>query len=257
MELSVKIDQNGRSLNSTAANFGDRAMGLWSFLKGVTSLGSAEGTRDAMLRSYRKHRVVFADRPDLLPTDATVHEAALYGALGSRYRTLGHDATSLEAFIWLELLPFTSLDEIVGPEALAEYVVWKEPETRAEARLSWLADQVKVGMKKAFEAGREHAVAAALGREFAGHSPWVAILPDAVRYFNRAGFLLWGAEKGGSHWTRDDLEDFANWMGLRFGEEPWDGGQSGSFDQYMREYAALEVMKRRSQARGQGASGPD
>jgi hypothetical protein len=229
-------------------------MGLFSFLKGVTSLGTAEGTRDAMLRSYRKHRATFSDRGDLLPSGTTAHHAALYGALGSRYRTLGHDATSLEPFIWLELLPFTSLDEGVAPEALAEYVVWKEPETRSEARLGWLADQLETGIQKALELGREHEVAAALGREFAGRSPWVAILPDAVKHFNRAGFLLWGVENGGSHWTRGDLKSFADWMVIRFGDRPWDGTRSGDFNQYMTEYAALEVMRLRSQAGSPGSS---
>jgi len=120
-------------------------MGLFSFLR---RLGSADGTRNAMRRSYGKHRRELDQRQ--LPPGTSLHDAALYGALASRYKVSGANPEKLEPFIWFELVPFRCLDEGIAPDVLAEYVVWKEKETHYEARTLWLSEQLEAGVKQAF-----------------------------------------------------------------------------------------------------------
>lgn len=154
-------------------------MGIFSFLKGMGALGSAEGTRNAMLQSYRKHRSMLEGRPDGVPPGTSSHEAALYGALATRYRTAGIKEEAIhrmEYSLWLELLPFVHLPEQTGPEALAEYIVWKEVDSRPQARLEWLRESIKKGVREAERSGKQEAVEAAMGKVFEGSSPWAEMM---------------------------------------------------------------------------------
>lgn len=154
-------------------------MGIFSFLKGMSALGSAEGTRNAMIQSYRKHKNMVESRPEGIPPGTSVHEAALYGALATRYRTAGIKKEAIhrmETFLWLELLPFTHLPEQTGRDALAEYIVWKEVESRTQARLDWLRESIKKGVREAERSGKQEAVDAAMGKVFEGASPWAELI---------------------------------------------------------------------------------
>jgi hypothetical protein len=151
-------------------------MGILDYLR---KMGSGEGTRLAMKKSYSKHLKQF-QRGHTLPPDTSAHEAALYGALATRYRAAGaprHVLESLEPILWLELIPFVYLEPAEGVEALAEYAVWKEPETQFEARLDWLTTRVKQGVEAAELAGRGADIENAKNIPVqGGHSPWVELV---------------------------------------------------------------------------------
>ncbi len=124
---------------------GERRIKMGFFSK-LRTLGSAAGTREAMRKSYYRHRAKFETAPDKVPPDTSHHEAAMYGALATRYRASGssaEDVEEMEVFIWCELVPFLELETDEAVEALAEYVVWKE--TPVEARVSWLRSRVQKG----------------------------------------------------------------------------------------------------------------
>ena len=82
----------------------------------------------------------------------------------------------IEPLLWSELLPFTQLQPQDGVEALAEYVVWKEPETKGEARLSWLTAKVQEGVRLAENAGLSESVESAKAMEEGFLRAWVQLL---------------------------------------------------------------------------------
>lgn len=100
----------------------------------------AQGIRDAMTRSYHKHVRELQGRQ--LPGGTSLHEAALYGALASRYIVSFQSAP--EAVIWMELAPFTKLEPQQGLDALAEYVVYKEMPAKADTVM--LAKSIRLGL---------------------------------------------------------------------------------------------------------------
>ena len=148
-------------------------MGFFSSLK---KLNSADGTREAMRRSYAKHSRELSKHR--LPSGTSLHDAALYGALASRYKVSGSDPNELEPFIWAELVPIRWLPESIAPDVLAEYVVWKEEETRDEARKEWLAEQLRAGVRAASEIHPDMVQQAyAMGPEGQYSSPWTDLVP--------------------------------------------------------------------------------
>jgi hypothetical protein len=109
------------------------------WLKLLLNASSAEGVREAMRMSYKKHfrrAMLGKGRPGTSP-----HQMALYGAMGTRYMTRGQEPA--EAVIWAEVAPFMKLERSEGIEALAEYVVFQE--RPAEARVDWLTERLEHG----------------------------------------------------------------------------------------------------------------
>ena len=128
-------------------------MGFMDALNKLTR-ADADGTRKAMRKTYRNHLRSIEQGRLQIPEDDSPHQSALYGALGTRYMTLGFSADEMrsqEIFLWLELMPFLYLEPSTAVEALAEYVVWKEPETKHETKATWLYDQIREGVQKASE----------------------------------------------------------------------------------------------------------
>jgi hypothetical protein len=113
-------------------------MGFWHKLKNINN---AEGIRESMRMSYDKHFKLAMNGK--IP--GTPHQAALYGALASRFLVSGVpvDNAITEMLIWADLLPFMYLDQHIAREALAEYVVWKE--MPKDAKISWLTTVVQKG----------------------------------------------------------------------------------------------------------------
>lgn len=155
-------------------------MGIRDFFRRLFKAGTADGTREAMRQSYERHyEEIQADRMSV-PPGTTPHEAALYGMLASRYMTYsgvsGDTIQGLEPLIWAELVPFVALPDDEGIEAVAEYVVWKEEETRADARLEWLRGQVEEGVDLARAQGRGEDVEAARNLGDGHRAPWVGLI---------------------------------------------------------------------------------
>ncbi len=100
---------------------------------------SAQGIRDAMTKSYHKHVRDLTGKP--LPDGTSLHQAALYGALATRYMA-GFKSTP-EVVVWTELVPFLNLPPDEGLAALSEYVVYKE--MAAKADMATLSAQIRRG----------------------------------------------------------------------------------------------------------------
>ena len=88
----------------------------------------AQGIRDAMTNAYRTH--VRALEGQAIPDGTSLHEAAMYGALATRYAA--GSTPRPESMIWAELAPFVRLPPEEGLDALAEYVVFKEMRSFAD-----------------------------------------------------------------------------------------------------------------------------
>ena len=111
-------------------------MGWWNL---ISNIGNAEGIREAMRMSFDKHYSLGQRK-----TADTPLAIALFGAMGSRYRTRGLPADGeAETAIWGDVVPFLCLDKNTAREALAEYVVYKE--RPREARIAWLTQIVQKG----------------------------------------------------------------------------------------------------------------
>jgi hypothetical protein len=100
----------------------------------------AQGIRDAMVKSYHRHIRKCTGKP--LPNGTSLHQAGLYGALGTRYMA-GFKSVP-EVVIWAELAPFLNLEQNDGLQALAEYVVYKE--MPLDANKKWISEQIKKGL---------------------------------------------------------------------------------------------------------------
>ena len=96
---------------------------------------NAEGCREAMRMSYKKHlRLALRG---IAPSCDSPHHIGLYGALCTRHMTYGmHISPSMEPELWAELAPFLLMSETDAVESLAEYVVYKE--LPREAKVPWL-----------------------------------------------------------------------------------------------------------------------
>ena len=90
----------------------------------------AQGIRDAMTKSYHKHVHNLAEQA--LPDGTSLHQAALYGALATRY--MAGFKSKPEVVVWTELAPFLNLPPDEGLTALAEYVVYKQMPAEADIR---------------------------------------------------------------------------------------------------------------------------
>jgi hypothetical protein len=105
-------------------------MGLFDKIKKIMG---ADGCREAMRLSYQKH--LRGANQGIGPKDGTPpYWVGLYGALATRYKSYGVSVSERE--IWQELVPFLLMTEQEAPEALAEYVLYKERPN--EARVPWL-----------------------------------------------------------------------------------------------------------------------
>ncbi len=87
-----------------------------------------QGIRDAMTKSYHKHVRDLAEQA--LPGGTSLHQAALYGALATRY--MAGFKSKPEVVVWTELAPFLNLPPDEGLAALAEYVVYKQMPATAD-----------------------------------------------------------------------------------------------------------------------------
>lgn len=138
-------------------------MGLWNKL-----FGGVDGWREAMRESYEKH--LRLARAGKIPATDGPHAAALYGALGSRYRAEGIDLS--EILVWADLAPFLMMRDSDGIEALTEYVVFRERPN--EARTSWLRDMVNTALRTPLPPDHTYRKMAALGMMNRVH--WVSLL---------------------------------------------------------------------------------
>ena len=109
----------------------------------------AQGIRDAMTKSYHKH--VREATGNTLPDGTSAHQAALYGALATRY-SAGLKSTS-EVVVWAELAPFLNLPSDEAIAALAEYVVYKEMPAKADTQA--LSAQIGRGLSRLAQDERE------------------------------------------------------------------------------------------------------
>lgn len=100
----------------------------------------AQGIRDAMTKSYHKHASELIGKA--LPDGTSIHQAALYGALASRYKA-GFKPMP-EVAVWAELSPFLKLPSNEAISALAEYVVYKEMPAMADVPA--LSAQIRNGL---------------------------------------------------------------------------------------------------------------
>lgn len=114
------------------------------WLKLLLNAGNAEGCREAMRMSYKKH-LRGARQGMVSDADTSPHYAGLYGALASRYKVLR--MPMMEVVIWAELVPFLLMRETEAVEALAEYVVYKE--RPSEAKVSWLKKLINDALRTA------------------------------------------------------------------------------------------------------------
>lgn len=114
---------------------------LKSFIRSFT----AEGCREAMRQSYRKHYDLA--QQGLAPTDSSPHHAGLFGALGTRYKLRDVLARGgiPDVVLWPELTPFLLMSQEDSVEALAEYVLWQE--RPAAARTEWLAQKINKALR--------------------------------------------------------------------------------------------------------------
>ena len=103
-------------------------------------LGTPEGVRESMRRSYDKHYNLAASG-QLGSPDDDLHQIGLYGALASRLQARG--APVQEPAVWAELAPFLQLEQETALEALAEYALYTERPN--EARTEWLISVIKQG----------------------------------------------------------------------------------------------------------------
>ena len=126
----------------------------------MTILG-AQGIRDAMVKSYHRHICKLRRHPP--PAGTTLHQAALYGALATRY--IAGFEPRLEVAVWMELAPFLNLEPDEGLAALAEYVVYKEMPTEADA--ATLSISIRKGLAFFDEEQREAFEMTAIGQGFA------------------------------------------------------------------------------------------
>lgn len=102
------------------------------WFKLLLNSNNAEGCREAMRMSYKKH--LRQGQRMVLHADTSPHHVGLYGALSTRYKSAGMPV--VEMVIWAELAPFLLMKETDAVESLAEYVVYKE--RPLEAKVSWL-----------------------------------------------------------------------------------------------------------------------
>jgi hypothetical protein len=113
------------------------------WLKLFLNVNNAEGCREAMFLSYKKH-LKPSNRTEGLKGSMPLHHVALYGALGSRYKRRRITITELD--ILAELVPFLLMSEREAPEALAEYVVYQE--RPREARTFWLKKLINDSLRR-------------------------------------------------------------------------------------------------------------
>lgn len=119
---------------------------MWWRLKSLFTFGGAEGIRQAMRRSYEKHRAMAENGQ--APISEAPHHLALFGALGTRYKVRGLLPRQglPDMILWPELSPFLLMPEAQAVEALAEYVVWQE--CRDQARVDWLREAVSRALRQ-------------------------------------------------------------------------------------------------------------
>lgn len=98
----------------------------------ILNANNAEGCREAMRMSYKKH--LRQGQSMVLHADTSPHHVGLYGALSTRYKGAGMPV--VEMVIWAELAPFLLMKETDAVEGLTEYVVYKE--RPLEAKVPWL-----------------------------------------------------------------------------------------------------------------------
>lgn len=145
-------------------------------------LSSPEGIRTAMQHSYDWHYELA--ETSTLPPNTSQHEAAMYGVLSSFYEETGFtqlDTARNEQLLWHDLLPFLHLPDETGLEALIEYIIWKEPDTRDGARKDWLANKVQRGTANALEDGWDTEVRQAMDIGGFGPLPWIRLIADGAR----------------------------------------------------------------------------
>ena len=111
-------------------------------LKRLLNRGNAEGVREAMRASYRKHRKMAERGPG--DSNLSPHHVGLFGCLASRLQTQGY--LPPEPSIWDDLLPFIALsDEETAVEAVAEYVILMEEVD--DGRYEFLVSMIRQGIK--------------------------------------------------------------------------------------------------------------
>ena len=122
-----------------------------SFLKMIFNINNAEGIRESMRDSYKKHCKLSEQGkiPETIP-----HTAGLYGALSSRY--IVSNTPKSEPFLWCELTPFLLMNKSDSVETLVEYIVCKERPN--DGKISWLRKSINNALSKLGSANEDRKI---------------------------------------------------------------------------------------------------
>lgn len=127
----------------------------------------AQGIRDSIHRTYRKHLRMFQEEGAPLEEGMTPHHASLHGALTMRYAASYRARPA--AVVWLELAPFVELPPEEALQALAEYVVFRERPKLADLEI--LGSHIRRGLALLTEEDRRLFSSAAESYGF----PWLRL----------------------------------------------------------------------------------
>jgi len=204
-------------------------MGLFDKIKKIMS---SEGCREAMRLSYKKH--LSGARHGIWPKEygTPSYWVGLYGALASRYK--GYGISVGEREIWEELLPFLLMSEQDAPEALAEYVVYKERPN--EAKVSWLKNLINNALQRLpyFENSYKPWLVTSAYCNMA----WFNLLDeDIVKVMDKELFNQYSEDKS----TMEEEED-VNFKGFKPGSEP-DGFRGIEWGTYVSSLKDMEYIK--------------
>ena len=140
----------------------------------MRNLFNAEGIREAMRVSYKKH-FDNADKHVSIESDRHRHGIGLYGALASRYQA--KLAGKEEVVIQGEIAPFLCMERELGIAALAEYVVFQE--RPSEARVDWLKENLNEALCAAPQGDDDPRALALIG--MVNNVPWCPLLEENTK----------------------------------------------------------------------------
>lgn len=144
------------------------------FLKALLNANNAEGIREAMRISYRKHRK--QSERGALPAQGGPHQAGLFGAMASRMAVNNLPVTPTA--LWYELAPFMLIqDEEVAVEALAEYAVYVE--RTVDTKLAGLKETLNSWLRRTPD---EHELLRMAAAPRAMACRWNGLLEDDVTH---------------------------------------------------------------------------
>jgi len=146
------------------------------FFKILLSGNSPKGVREAMRMSYKKHlRLALRGMASMCDDP---HQFGLYGALSTRYMSMGIQMSpALEPVVWAELTPFILMTQANAVESLAEYIVYKE--MPHAANVPWLEKLINNALRKPPASNESPRTMAPMGIIY--QVEWCALLDPDVK----------------------------------------------------------------------------